>query len=460
MVKENPSLLTRLAERLRFKEKAEPETISKASSLIPIELSSIPKGSYGTENYSGYASEEYLTSLRGTERAAIFDKMRRSDPQVVMCLTAVKNPILSANWEIEAADDSDEAKSDKEFIEHVLFDDMNIEWIDFVKESLTMIDFGHAVFEPIHKVVLNHKKFGNYNGIRTLAWRSPRTIERWNLDSASGELLSVTQMAYGDLNRYVDIPSNCLIVYSVNKEGANYEGISMLRPCYGPWFRKDNYLKLNAIGIEKFAVPTPNVKVPTGKTKGPEYDNMIESLERYLSHQNNYITYPAGWEVTLHSNAYDPTKVETSVDCEDKRMTKAFLANFLELGMNGTGAYSLSNDLSDFFLSGLEHIAGKVASPLNKRVIPQLIMMNRGQRDKYPKLKHSGISDKAGKELAEMLKLYSDGQLITPDDVLEEHLRKRHGLPKSSMTGRRKPATPTISTLAERILAAERRRAE
>jgi phage gp29-like protein len=458
MVNEKPpGLWTRLTGAFRLKEDM-PEPTRQ---LTPFSFSVKPKGSYGTENYSGYASEEYLSSLRGSARADMFDKMRRADPQVVMCLTSVKNPIMSANWEVEAADDSDEAKADKELIEHILFHDMDIEWIDFVQEALTMIDFGHSVFEPIHKVVLNHKKFGSYNGIKTLAFRSQRTIERWNLDAPTGDLISVTQYAYGDLNAMVDIPSECLVVYSMKKEGANYEGISMLRPCYGPWYRKDNYLKLNAIGIEKFAVPTPIVEIPANKTSGPEFDNMIDALEHYLQHHKNYLTHPAGWKINLQSNAYDPTKVEASVDAEDKRMTKSFLANFLELGMSGGGgAYALGKDLSDFFLDGLDHIASKVASPINKKIIPHLIQMNRGQRDKYPRLKHSGISDKAGKELAELLKLYSDGRIITPDDVLEDHIRKRHGLPKASMEGRRSanPA-PSLSMLAERILASERRKA-
>ena len=48
--------------------------------------------------------------------------------------------------------------------------------------------------------------------------------------------------------------------------------------------------------------------------------------------------------------------------------------------------------------------------------------MNYGPRDKYPKLKFSGISDKAGKELAEILSILSTSQILTPDDKLEKHL--------------------------------------
>ncbi len=432
-----PSVWRRVADAILFKENTQQQVSS--SDVVPLSLNNTPIGSFGNISYGGYPAEDYLASQRGKERAGIFDQMRRSDPQVKMCLSSVKNPIKSATWEIEPADDSDEAKADADLIQHILFNDMDQGWIDFVSEALTCVDFGHSVFEVIHKAVLNHQKFGSYNGIKTLAFRSQRTLERWNLDESTGELLSITQYAYGDLDRMVDIPATNLLIFSIDKEGGNYEGISGLRPCYGPWFRKNNYLKLNAIGIEKFAIPTPLAEIPENKQNSTQYTNLIASLQSYLTHQNNYLTYPAGWKITLNTNVYDPSKVEASIDCEDKRMVKAFLANFLELGMGTTGSYAMSNNLSDFFLSGLDHIAAKIEGPINQFLIPQLIMMNRGQRSNYPKLKHSGVSDKAGKELAEILKFTGDTQFIIPDDATEDHLRKRYKLPKASLIGRRQP---------------------
>ncbi|MES2310203.1 MAG: hypothetical protein V4507_15220, partial [Verrucomicrobiota bacterium] len=388
-----------------------------------------PMGSPGTISYGGYVSEEYLGILRGKRRADVFDQMRRSDPQIKMCLSSVKNPIKSANWEIEPFDDSPEAVADADLIKHILFQDMDTDWeigrrrvdtdwVDFIGEALTIYDFGHSVFEVINKVVLDDEKYGSYIGIKRLAFRSQRTIERWNLDPITGDLRTVTQYAYGDLDRTVDIPASDLIVLTLDKEGSNYEGISALRPCYGPWFRKNNYLKLNAVGIEKFAVPTPLIEIPEAKENSLQYTNMINAIQSYLTHQNGYLTYPEGWKVTLNSNTYDPAKVETSIDNEDKRMVKSFLANFLELGMGGAGSFAMSNNLSDFFLSGLDHVASKIESPMNKYLIPGLIKMNRGARANYPKLKHSGVSDKAGKELSEILKYLGDTQFIIPDELL------------------------------------------
>jgi len=418
------------------------------------------RGSSGIRSYAGYPSEEYLHSLRGTKRAGVFDKMRRSDSKIRKVLKAVKDPIKSASWEVQAPENATPVqKLHAEFITHVLFKGMDpmSNFKQYLAEALTTLEFGFAPFEVIHKVVLNHKKFGSYIGLRKLAWRSPRTIERFNLDPNTEELVSITQQADGDLQRNVDIEAKNLALISLEREGANFEGISALRYCYGAWLRKQTNLKILAIGLEKYAVPTPIGTVPT--MAGADFDAFLEALERYTSHETNYITLPKGWDITLKENNFDVQKVKAAIDLENMEIVDAFMTNFLELGMNGGGgAYALSNDLSDFFLSGLVHLAELIAEPLNQKVIPDLIRTNFGPQDEYPQLVATGITDKAGQELASSIKALIDGRAIKPDDVLEANLRKRFKLPPADpSTSREVPAaapgfnpapTPALSEAA------------
>lgn len=429
--------------RLASGKKNIPERDTKEINTVIVQNEAI--GSTGTEIYSGYIHEEYLQSLRDSERADIYDKMRRSDSQIAMLLSSVKNPILSSSHEIQAASDSLQHDIHKEFIEYNLFQLMQTPWKKFLRECLTCIEFGHSFFEIVHQNVLN-SPYGSFTGLKKIAWRNSKTIERFNVDQY-GDLLSITQYAYGDLQRLVEIPSKFLMHIGLNVEGSNYEGISLLRPCYGNWYRKNKFLKINAIGIEKFAVPTPIATCPQGKEGTAEYTNLKAALKNYATHHSQYIIKPEGWEIDLNTSTYDPDKVEVSIDNEDKRMTKAFLANFLELGTgrSGGGSYALSNDLSDFFLGGIEHIAEEVANSINDRIIKPLIDINFGKQEKYPKLVFSGISDKAGEELASALKELVGSNILTPDDKLEESMRKRFKLPEMSEEGQRKPSEQTIS---------------
>ena len=129
------------------------------------------------------------------------------------------------------------------------------------------------------------------------------------------------------------------------------------------------------------------------------------------------------------------------------------------LGSNssGGGSYALSNDLSDFFLSGEMHIAKIVQKSINV-YIKKIIILNFGKQSKYPCFEFVGISDKAGIELANMLKLLVDSKIIVPDMELEESMRKRMGLPEISEEGQREiEESKTVKkevSLSERILSA------
>lgn len=422
------TLLQRIGRALRL---AEPKPVEDASQPQRVQIHVTEVGTTGVENFSGYYSEEYLSRLRGPQAADIWDQMRRSDPKIKMVLSAVKNPIKGAQWSVQPGDEGDNFKLHAELIEQILFKDLHQNWTQQLSEILTYLDFGFSVFEVIHKVVHSHSKFGSYNSLAKLAWRSPKTIETWNLDELTGQLKSVSQQAYGDIGKLVDIPGEFLLVFTHEKEGDNYEGISALRPCYGPWVRKNTYLKLMAVGIEKFAVPTPYMEVPEGKEQSQEYDNAKAILERYTSHQQQYITYPAGWKLGFASPSnFDASKIRDAVDRENVEIAHAFLENFLELGQSGSGSYALGNDLSDFFLLGIEHVGKNICESINRTIIPDLIKLNFGPQEVYPQLTCSGIKDKPGKEMAEILKILVDAKVVAPDLELEKAFREKYGLPK------------------------------
>ncbi len=402
-------------------------------------VKSEPVGSSGTAIYSGYFNEEYLQTLTGKQAADTYDKMRRGDSRVKMILSAVKNPIKGATWEVQPCEDMGaEGEKHADLIKHILFCDLDKPWKEKIGEFLTLVDFGHSVFEVVHKVVFDHPEFGTYNGIEALGFRSQRTINTWKLDK-NGKLLSIEQLAYGDVERSVHIPGQNLLVLTLDKEGDNYEGISALRACYGAWYRKQVDLKLMAIGIERNAVPTPAVEYPSTEANSAAYGALKEHLKALTSHQQNYIMYPSGYKIDFSQNDFTIDGVKAAIQFENEEMSYALLQNFLLLGTGGSsgGSYALSFDLSDFFLTGVEHVADLVAQAINKHIIPSLIKQNFGPQKKYPELKCSGISDKAGKEFGELLKMLSDGKLITPDNVLEANIRKRLGLPEMSEDGQR-----------------------
>lgn len=406
-----------------------------------------PLGSSGTEINAGYFAEEYLVKLRGRAGARIWDEMRRSESQVAMLLNAVMNPIKSGSWEFEAASDVADAEKHKELIEFCAKE--MIDWETHLHEVLTMLVFGFSLFEIVHNVVFNHPKYGTFNGLKGLAFRSQKTIERWYTDRSTGNLESVEQWVTGDLrpedSQKICMLAEFLLVFSLQKEGDNYEGISALRPMYGPYFRKNLYLRIAAIGMEKNAIGTPLGTTPKGKQDPADETAFKEVLENFTAHESAYLIKPEGWEIELLKTDFDAEAVKEMILLENTEMINSLVANFLALGTNGGGgAFALGSDLSDFFLTGIQNYANIICGVWNRKLIPDLVKLNFGPQPSYPKLKATGINDKAGKELAEIIKSMIDAQAIKADTPTEDFLRKQYGLPKADPTTARdpKPATP------------------
>lgn len=405
-------------------------------------------GFSGTDVNAGYFTEEYLQTLRGKRGAKIFDEMRRSEPQVSMILKGITNPLKSAQWNFVAPNTEDvpDGYRHVEFLDEVFKVGMDFE--TFLHEMFTFLMYGHSVFEVVHSVVLDHPKYGNFNGIKALAWRSPKTIERWNLEKVTGKLMSVEQNVFSDVGGMATIPAEFLLVFSLDKEGDNYEGISLLRPIYGPWFRKNLYLKLAAIGAEKNAIGTPMAEVPAGKEKGDEFKKLKEVLAAYTTHESAYITFPAGWNIKIEKGEFDGEKLKELITLENTEMVNAVMANFLALGMNGGGgAFALGSDLSDIFLSSIQTYGNFAAGVINRQLIPSLIRMKYGPQRAYPSLQVSGINDKAGKELAEILATGIDKKIIKPDDELDSFFRKAYRLPNADPSTVREVQPPNNNGL-------------
>ena len=400
--------------------------------LKPIPLNMVQIGKSGTEVQSGIYTEEYLTQLQGHQASQIYNKMRRSDPQVRKVIAAITNPIKSAKWFIEPVSDDSIDLEVASLIEQIIFRD--IKWNKKLHEILTFIPLGHSVFEVVH-MNREHPELGQYTGLRDLAFRKQATLIEWRHNRDTGELEKIKQESYSDIIVNVWLPSENLLIFMNEAEGDD-NGFPMLRPLFGPYKRKLLATELQYIGIERFAIPTPLIKVPSKiKTGSKEYITAIDTITNFVSAEEAYIAYPEGWEVNLaQNNTFDPEKVEKVKKAEDEQMAGAILATFLELGIGGnSGAFALGNDLSDFFLAGLEHFATELEEPFNTRLIPHLVKLNFGDRVKsFPKLNHSGISDKAGKELMEIVTGYINAGAIGPDEILEDHLRNVHSLPKKA----------------------------
>lgn len=396
--------------------------------LNGVPVKTIEVGVAGTQIYGGYLNEDYQAQLHGRQWADKQDEMRRSDAQIHMMLSCIKLPIRSSSWVVKTLEDSPEAELQKRLYEKVLFEDNNKSWKRLIGEILTCVDFGFSLLEKTFRVKMDDPEFGTYNTIKSLGWRSQRTIERWIVDK-DGVLQKVVQIAYGDTGRLDEMDAEFLIHFSPNMEGNNYEGISALRFVYGNWLRKNFYLRLMASGIEKYAIPTPILKTPAIRSE-EDYAKAIKILKAYTSNQSNYLTFPEGWELTVQANQFDVEKMKTAIELEDQGIMNAALASFLTLGQgSSSGNRALGDTLSDFFKMSQQYLADHIAEQLDQRLFQDILDMNYGAKTKMlVKLECDGLSEQADLAWSEILRNLTQAGVVRPDQKLEEYVRDQYGI--------------------------------
>lgn len=390
-------------------------------------------GRSGTYVSSYEIQDDYLAQLNGKEAQDLFHKMLLSDSQIRKVVHAVSNPIRSAKWSIEPASDDTKDLEVAALIEQILFKDMPNGWTGKLDEILTFPWKGFSVFEVVHKNRFD-PAIGPYTGLWNLAFRDQRTIEEWRFDGA-GVLTEIRQKQDGDIPVDVYLKSENLLFF-FNEQKGNDIGFPFCRMLYGNYKRKLLYKELQAIGIERGAIGVPILTLPKGvDTESEEYGSAADQLDAYTQAESANFILPDGYTLEVNqTNTFDPEKVQKAIKAENEEIAGSIVGMFLEMGIGGnSGNQAGVNVSADFFRDGIEYIANKVSEAVNHKLIENLVRLNYGDTiETLPKLVHSGISAEAGKELMEIVTGYVGAGIINADEMLEDHVRKTHNLPKKA----------------------------
>jgi len=378
------------------------------------------RGKAGIVNTSGVFTHDYLDKLHGVEGSRAFDKMRKQDANVRGLISAVVGPIKSAKWQVDPGAEKGKPATPinikaQALIEQILFKDFPHGWKQKLGEILTLVPFGNSVFEIIHENKTN-KRIGPYTGLKNLAFRAPVSLTEWIHDHDTQMLTGIRQeQREGDFQNDVVMPVETLLVFYNEREGDD-NGVSMLRSLYGPYQRKLLYLQLLAVGMERNAIGMLVAEVPVDMyNDDAQMAKLEDMLGAFTSNESQTVTIPASVKITFQQSNFDAEKIKSAIKLENEEMAKAFLATFLELGIGGSGgAYALAADLSDFFFACIQHFADQIADTINLELIPHLLELNFGPDafEIMPKLKHSGIERRAGKELAEVMEKFISSNAI------------------------------------------------
>jgi hypothetical protein len=378
-------------------------------------------GGTGTAIIGGFLTmQDYNTDFTGVKRIDIFDEMK-SDATVRAGVLAIKLPLLSADWYIREPSGNDEKSEVTLFVENQLFKNKGFSWTAFLRQALTMVDNGNAIFEKVYEKLPDGKI-----GWKRFSPRLSKTIYRWTLQD--GKTPGIYQIL--PTGKTAEIPRWKLLYFINEQEGNNYEGISMLRSAYSHWYYKKLYYKIDAIATEKQGMGIPKITPPTTVT--PDDKRKAKEIAQNMrTNEKAYIEVPNGWFVEFMD--MKGTSVKDSKEMiahHDRQIVKAFLAQFLDLGAHSGGSYSLSQDQSRLFLLGLEYVAKIIQEELNK-AIEELVRLNFAniKDEDIPTLEYGAIGDVDFDKLSTSLQRLQQSNLVTPTLDLETYILKSMKLP-------------------------------
>jgi hypothetical protein len=411
-------------------------------------------GVTGVKRVSGYIDEEFLPALRGRKAVRVYREMSANDSMVGALLFTIDKLVREVEWKVLPATQDDTGVQAQEFLESCM-EDMSHSWDDFMGEVLSMLAFGWSWHEIVYKRRLgpwqkDPKKRSKHNdgliGWRKMPIRAQETMLRWSFDE-SGGVRAMVQMAPPRYQTTV-IPIEKSVLFRTSIAKGNPEGQSLLRTAYRAWYFKKRLEEFEAIGVERDLAGMPVGKVPadylTAKKGTPQaktveaYRKMVRGVRR---DENEGLVLPVQYDPDTKQPLFDfelmssggTRQFDTNsiIQRYEQRILMSVLADFILVGHEGTGSYSMHTDKTGIFRAALNAITKAIADTLNRYAVPRLFAVNGWKLDELPRFEPTNVDPPDLQQLAAFISSTSGaGMTWFPDPELEKYIREIARLPE------------------------------
>jgi phage gp29-like protein len=308
-------------------------------------------------------------------------------------------------------------------------------WKEFLRLALLELVYGHSIFEQVY----DQSEGGTH--LRKLAWRPPRTISNVKV-ATDGGLVAVEQ--YGVAGKSdVRIPVDRLVVFTNEREGANWVGESLLRSAYKMWILKDRVLRIQALAAERNGLGMPVLTVGT-PPEGGTFEETLKWLDEEIARLQKIAKDARAGEAAGVALAHGATMqfvgvtgkipdLDKPIRYYDEQIARAVLAHFLNLGTE-TGSWALGSTFANFFTDSLNAVAQHVAEVVQQHVIEDLVDLAYGPTERAPRIVPAAIGEQQ-QVTAEAIKALIESGAVKADAPLRAYLRDKFGLPVEEDAG-------------------------
>lgn len=393
---------------------------------------------------------EQTADLRHPWSIRTYARMRY-EPQLAAILRVFLLGMERGNWSVDPAGCRDEV------VQHVADDlGLPIKDIDPAPSGARRRRFTWAKHMPTTgglSLTFGHAPFaqswvekGDRWHLDMVQERMPQTIVELELNS-DGTLKSASQgeaLTSGSRTVPITTADHRLVWYAREREGSNYFGQSLFRASYGPWLIKDQMLRVHATSIRRWGMGVPTAQALPGTNPTPQ--EMAEAqrvVSMYRAGEHSGVAMPPKFRLALEGMSGSVPDALAFINYLDRQMTRSTLTSILDMATAERGSRSLGETIMQLMIYAQQTEANRIAVDATEQIVIPLIDANWGEDEPAPQITVTevGVDDQLTSEDLRNLLEYGG---ITPDDTLEEDLRKRKSLPPIDHATRRvESAAPT-----------------
>jgi hypothetical protein len=299
-----------------------------------------------------------------------------------------------------------------------------VSWNEHLRVALTMLPFGHSGFEADVDVSSGQARLvGLYE-------RPQWTISHLHVDGKTGELKGVSQDAAWREDS-PQIKANALVWYAHEREGAGWQGTSLLRSAYAPWLIKKEMIRVHAISNRRWGAGVPVAEAIPGTSPTP---GQMAEAQRMASAaragDQAGASMPPNFTLKIAGLSGSVPDTLGFLEWLNREMAQAALMPHLDLGQGSNGgSRALGTAFIDSWTLALEAIGEHVADTATRQVAAKLVGWNWGADEPVPRVVVSGVGSKR-EVTAESLQLLLSSGALDADPALKAWIRREYRLPE------------------------------
>lgn len=395
-----------------------------------------PRGSVSEAEYALYLDEWFAdtpSELVWPINIQTYSTMRR-DASVKAILDGWTLQLRRAQWQLDGTNVPDG-------VTQLVADDMGlpvmgrdrptaartrgVSWSEHLRVALNQsLTFGHSGFALAAEMAAGKAR------LTTLAERPPWTISEIHVDPKTGAFLGVTQSGIRK-SRTPEIPARFMAWYCLDREGANWAGVSMLRASWLPWLIKREMIRVNATSNRRWGAGVPVMEALPGTT--PTAAQMQEAQQMASAARAGEqagAASPPGFQMRILGLSGSVPDTLGFIEWLDRQISRSALMPHLELGQGASGgSRALGEAFIDSFMLALETLGESAADTATRQVAARIVEWNDGPDAAVPKVAVSGIGSRR-EVTAESLKQLLDAGALSADPALEAWVRREYRLPE------------------------------